>query len=112
MAFDVDEVEALLIASARARAPITYSDALLALGHRFTRPRMRALCVVLSEIDARGRASGDPELAVLVVRQSDGLPGQGWWIGARDYSGPWQGPEAMAHVRLLQSRAFARWSVQ
>ena len=30
----------------------------------------------------RRRQRGEPELAVLVVRQSDGLPGQGWWVGA------------------------------
>lgn len=109
MAFDVDEVEALLIGAARAGQPITYSDALAALGHRFTRPLMRQLCVVLGEIDARGRGRGDPELAVLVVRQSDGLPGQGWWMGARDYAGAWEGPQARAHVAGLQAKAVARW---
>ena len=105
MAFDVDEVEALLIAAARAGETLTYSDALAALGHRFTRPLMRQLCVALD-----GRGAGRPELAVLVVRQSDGLPGQGWWLGERGYTGPWQGIEAMAHVAMLQRRAFTAWT--
>ncbi len=109
MAFDVDEVEALLIAAARAGEPLTYSEMLAALGYRFTRPLMRQLCVALDAVDARGRASGRPELAVLVVRQSDGLPGQGWWLGERIYAGPWEGPEAARHVATLQQRAFADW---
>lgn len=109
MAFDIDEVEALLIAAARTGEPLTYSDALAALGHRFTRPLMRQLCVALDDVDARERGRGEPELAVLVVRQSDGLPGQGWWLGERGYTGPWEGVGARAHVRMLQGKAFAHW---
>ena len=48
----------------------------------------------------------------LVVRQSDRLPGQGWWItGARlhDYSGPWEGPRAGSLIRKVQRRAFDYW---
>lgn len=106
LSLDPAEVEALLRASARAGEPITYSDALAALGHRFTRPLMRQLCAVLADVDARAAGRGEPGLAVLVVRQSDGLPGQGWWMGERGYSGAWEGPEARAHVRALQARAF------
>ncbi len=109
MAFDVDEVEARLIGAARVGEPLTYSEALAALGHRFTRPLMRQLCVVLGEVDARGRGRGDPELAVLVVRQSDSLPGQGWWMTERGYAGPWQGPEARTHVTARRAKAIARW---
>lgn len=105
--FDVDAVEAVLVGAARAGAAVTYADALAALGHRFTRPRMRQLCVALDAVDARGRGSGRPEFAVLVVRQSDGLPGQGWWTGRRDWDGRWSGPEALAYVRGVQARAFA-----
>jgi len=106
MALDVDEVEAMLLAAGRHGAAITYADALNALGHRFTRPLMRQLCVVLDEVDARGRALGRPGLAVLVVRQSDGLPGQGWWMGQQNYSGPWVGAQARAHVHALQLTVF------
>ena len=75
---------------------------------------MRALCVTLGVIDREGAARGEPELAVLVVRQSDGLPGQGWWVdgGAREhgYEGPWEGPEAARYIARLQRETFDYWA--
>lgn len=109
MSFDPAQVRALLVAAARTGQPLSYAEALGALGHRFTRPLMRQLCRALDAVDERARAAGEPELAVLVVRQSDGLPGQGWWVGRRDHEGPWEGPQARAHVRALQARAFDFW---
>jgi hypothetical protein len=84
---DPAEVRAYLVAAAAAGESITYSELLNRLGHEFTRPKMRALCAVLGTVDEEGAARGEPELAVLVVRQSDGLPGQGWWVagGAADH---------------------------
>ena len=111
---DVAHIRALLIASARRRGAMSYSEILIALGHRFTRPKMRALCKTLDAIDAQGAGAGEPELAVLVVRESDGLPGQGWWTGGRPmrdgYEGPWTGAAAKAFVADLQERAFAYWA--
>jgi len=46
------------------------------------------------------------------VRESDRLPGQGWWVGTAascDYKGPWTGPEAEAFVGALQKQAFDYW---
>lgn len=110
---DLARVRALLIEAARAGEAISYSAMLAALGHRFTRPKMRALCRTLDAIDEAGRAAGEPELAVLVVRESDGLPGQGWWAGGqalvRGHDGPWEGPAARAFVEAIQSEAFAYW---
>jgi hypothetical protein len=109
---DPEEVRAILVASAKAGEPITYSEVLTLLGHHFTRPKMRALCKVLTYVDEESEARGEPELAVLVVRQSDGLPGQGWWVsGARQhgYAGPWEGPRASKLIRSLQSRTFDYW---
>ncbi len=109
---DVAQVRALLIDAAREGQALTYSQALLALGHGFTRPKMRALCRTLDAIDAAGAGMGEPGLAVLVVRQSDGLPGQGWWIDTATpagYTGPWTGPQATAYVRVHQQAAFAYW---
>ncbi|HVH37225.1 MAG TPA: ribose-phosphate pyrophosphokinase [Sphingomicrobium sp.] len=109
---DPEEVRAILVASAKAGEPITYSEVLNLLGHHFTRPKMRALCKVLTFVDQEAGDKGEPELAVLVVRQSDGLPGQGWWVsGARqhDYAGPWEGPQASKLIRRLQSRTFDYW---
>ena len=110
---DAEEVRAHLIGAAAAGQSITYAELLERLGYTFSRPKMRQLCVVLGEVDAIGAARGEPELAVLVVRQSDGLPGQGWWIGAaRDhgYSGLWEGLEARRFVEELQQACFDFWS--
>jgi hypothetical protein len=112
---DPAEVRRLLIASAAAGEAITYSELLNALGHAFTRPKMRALCKVLAVVDDEAAYLGEPELAVLVVRQSDGLPGQGWWVGGaivHGYEGLWTGPEATSLVRKLQRQAFKYWGKQ
>jgi len=109
---DPAEVRAILIAAAKAGESITYSEVLAFLGLQFTRPKMRALCKVLGHVDDIGLARGEPRLAVLVVRQADRLPGQGWWVeGARqhDYAGPWEGPRATKLIRKLQGEAFDYW---
>lgn len=110
---DVDRVRALLVDAARAGEAVSYSELLAALGHRFTRPKMRALCRTLDAIDEAGAAAGEPELAVLVVRESDRLPGQGWWAGGHaltlGHEGPWEGPQARALVNQVQAQAFAWW---
>ena len=91
---DPGEVRAILVASAKAGESISYAEVLELLGHHFTRPKMR-------------------ELAVLVVRQSDGLPGQGWWVGGarkHGYTGLWEGPEAAKLIRGIQQQAFDYWA--
>jgi hypothetical protein len=112
---DPAEVRRILVASATAGEAITYSEILNQLGHAFTRPKMRALCKVLAVVDDEAAERGEPELAVLVVRQSDGLPGQGGWIGGaivHGYDGLWTGAEAMKLVRRLQRQAFKRWAAK
>lgn len=110
---DAPRIRALLIDAAREARAVSYSELLALLGLRFTRPKMRALCTTLDAIDAAGRGADEPELAVLVVRESDGLPGQGWWTGGRalalGHEGVWTGPAAMALVRALQQDAFDYW---
>ncbi len=109
---DVKRIRALLIAAAHAGLALSYSQTLERLGHRFTRPKMRTLCKTMDVIDTAFEAEKAPGLAVLVVRQSDGLPGQGWWIGKTemaDYDGPWTGPQAEAFVKTRQKRAFTYW---
>ena len=112
--FDPDEVKEILIGAARARNALTYSQMLGLLGHRFTRPLMRQLCKVLDAIDEDGRVAGEPGLAVLVVRQSDGLPGQGWFVSRShmddDLPLDWEGAEAKAYVAARQQEAYAYWS--
>jgi len=107
---DPDVLAAVLQAAARAREAVTYAEALAALGHGFSRPKMRALCAMLFDLDAAERGTGRPDLAVLVVRQSDGLPGQGWWLGQSDYKGLFIGFEAATHVAKAQQAVFAFWA--
>ena len=108
--YDVAAVERLLQGRARQGKDISYSEALGFLGHRFTRPKMRALCAVLSAVDERAAARGQPEIAVLVTRASDHIPGQGWWIDRHAYQGPWKGDTALAYVQGIQRAAFRYWA--
>lgn len=111
---DWREVRAHLVAAAAAGHALTYSELLEHLGYGFSRPKMRALCKTLGVVDDDAAARGEPELAVLVVRQSDGLPGQGWWVTgakAHDYRGPWEGPKAAKFIRELQQKAFDYWAM-
>src|SRR3954471_183367 len=109
-----DEVRAYLVAAARAGVALTYSELLERLGYTLSRPKMRALCAILGAVDRAGEMRGEPELAVLVVRQSDGIPGQGWWVAggasSRGYKGLWEGPEAKRFIAAVQAETFAWWS--
>ncbi|WP_244501563.1 ribose-phosphate pyrophosphokinase [Sphingomonas gellani] len=109
---DVPRVRALLIEAAAEGHAVSYSGLLGRLGLAFSRPKMRALCRTLDRIDADAVVADEPELAVLVVRAADGLPGQGWWTGhvaETGYAGAWVGPGAMDEVERLQRIAFRFW---
>ncbi len=106
---DVVRIESIVRDAARDGRALSYSELLGQLGFRFTRPKMRQVCRTLDEVDRRAAAAGEPELAVLVVRESDGLPGQGWWTGRTDYAGLWTGPDARAHIDAIQRKAFDYW---
>ena len=112
---DPDEVRAHLVAAAAAGHALSYSELLEHLGYGFSRPKMRQLCKTLGAVDEEAAARGEPELAVLVVRQSDGLPGQGWWVAgggsAHGHQGPWEGPEAARFIKQLQQKAFDYWAM-
>jgi hypothetical protein len=110
---DPEEVRAHLIAAAKAGVALSYGELLEHLGYAFSRPKMRQLCAMLGEIDRAAAERGEPELAVLVVRASDGIPGQGWWVAGggrqRGYEGPWEGPEAARFIAGVQAESFAFW---
>lgn len=112
---DPAEVRAHLVAAAAAGHPLSYSELLEHLGYGFSRPKMRALCKTLGAVDEEAAARGEPELAVLVVRQLDGLPGQGWWVAgggtAHGYDGPWEGTKAARFIRGLQQQTFDYWAM-
>jgi hypothetical protein len=107
---DIDALEALLIEAANARRSTTYAEVLAHFGIRITPRRVFALCRDLGEVCARNRARGEPELAVLVVRKADRLPGEGffhgYWRGGV-YDGPNTGPAAEAFIRAETERVFA-----
>ena len=107
---DVDALEALLIGAARAGRSMTYAEVLAHFGIRITPRRVFALCRDLGEVCARNRARGEPDLAVLVVRKADRLPGEGFFHGYwRDgvYDGPSTGAAAQAFIRAETERVFA-----
>lgn len=108
-----EEVRLHLVAAAKAGTALSYGALLERLGYSFSRPKMRALCAILGTVDEAAALRGEPELAVLVVRQSDGLPGQGWWVAgggrSRGYAGPWEGPEARRFVERVQAESFDFW---
>lgn len=110
---DAATVRRLLVEAAKARRDTSYANLLDMMGHRFSRPKMRALCKTLGVVDDAAVARGEPELAVLVVRQTDRLPGDGWWVGGAQrlgYEGPWTGPDAVKFIRRRQKLAFDYWS--
>jgi hypothetical protein len=76
---------------------------------------MRELCKTLGVVDEEAAARGEPELALLDDRQSDGQPGQGRWVagGGRThgYEGPWEGPKAARFIRKLQQKTFDHWAM-
>src|SRR3569623_955744 len=108
-----EEVRLHLVAAARAGVALTYAELLERLGYSFSRPKMRALCAILGAVDQEAETRGEPELAVLVVRQSDGIPGQGWGVAggarSRGYQGLWEGPEAKRFIASVQGETFAWW---
>jgi hypothetical protein len=112
---DVDRLEALLIEAARARRSLTYAEVLGHFGIRITPRRVFALCRDLGVVCERNRARGEPELAVLVVRKADRLPGEGFfhslWRGGA-YDGPATGPVAAVFIRRETERVFAYWEIE
>ena len=110
---DAPRIRAILTEAAREGRSVSYSELLGDLGFRFTRPKMRALCHTLAEVDRLCAFDGEPDLAVLVVRESDRLPGQGWWVGGTalllGYDGPWEGAAATRFIRDQQQAVFDYW---
>ena len=112
---DAAAVRRLLVEAAKARRDISYADLLDKMGHAFSRPKMRALCKTLGAVDDTAVARGEPEFAVLVVRQSDRLPGDGWWVSCAErlgYQGLWTGPDAVKFIRRRQKLTFDNWSAK
>ncbi len=108
---EIDALERLLIAAGSRGEPLTYGTVLRRFGRRVTPITVAALCRDLGEVCRRVEARGGPDLACLVVRQSDGLPGGGYFAALREagaYRGPDEGPAARRFLAARQRAAF-RW---
>ena len=110
---DIDALEQLLVDAARDRRTVTYSEVLGHFGKRVTPIRVYALCRDLGSVSERNRERREPELAVLVVRKTDRLPGEGffhstWKDGS--YDGPATGPQARAYIDGLTEIVFSYFS--
>jgi hypothetical protein len=106
----LDRLQRFLIGAALARRPVTYGALLRACGFRVGPRNVAALCRDLGRVQARLAAIGAPDLACLVVRAADGLPGVGWFAAERAegaYAGPAAGLAALAYLRACQERAYA-----
>ena len=106
---DIDALEQLLIKAARDRRTLAYSEVLSHFGKRVTPIRVYALCRDLGAVSERNRARREPELAVLVVRKTDRLPGEGFFHGAwkdGSYDGPATGARARAYIDGLTEAVF------
>ena len=110
---DLDRLELVLIHAAREGRPVTYGRLLAFFERRVTRITVAALCRDLARVEKRHAGEGWPDLACLVVRKSDGLPGEGYFAALRrddSYAGPSVGPPAEAFVRGRQAAA-RRWAL-
>src|SRR5262245_30461957 len=109
---DLDRLERVLIQAARERRPVTYGQVLAYFGWKVTQVTVGALCRDLGRLGERRAGQGWPDLACLVVRKSDGLPGEGYFTSLRFaglYDGPSVGPAAVSFVRSRQASA-AQWA--
>lgn len=107
---DLDRLERALIRAALARRSMTYGQLLSLFERKVTRITVAALCRDLGRVAERRAGEGWPDLACLVVRKSDSLPGEGYFDSLRRegaYTGPSTGPGAEAFLRARQERAFA-----
>lgn len=105
---DLDRLERVLVEAAREGRPLTYGQLLAYFERRVTRITVGALCRDLARIERRRDGQGWPDLACLVVRRSDGLPGEGYFASLRAdgvYDGPTEGPAAVAMINERQAVA-------
>jgi len=106
---DADALERVLVQAAREGRSVSYRQLLAFAGRRVGPNNVRALMRVLAEVCRRSDAKGEPDLACLVVRESDGLPGEGYFAAEAEKAGPLDGSRR-ARVELAQAEAFAFWA--
>jgi len=106
---DADALERVLVRAAREGRAVSYRQLLAMAGRRVGPANVRALVRVLAEVCRRSEAKGEPDLACLVVRERDGLPGEGYFTAEATSGAPRDG-DRRARVARAQAAAFAFWS--
>ena len=102
---DHAEFERILINAARAGHPLTYQQILSHFGRPIGPVMVRALCADLGHVCRRLEPLGLRDIACLVVRKSDGLPGAGYFGYLKDeegYDGPATGIMASLEIQRRQ----------
>lgn len=110
---DLERLERVLIEAAREQRPVTYGQLLRYFERKVTRITVGALCRDLGHVCRRVEERGGPDLAVLVVRKSDGLPGEGYFSALRQegsYDGPSTGPLAARTIAHRQAEVFSYYA--
>ena len=103
---DPDRLERVLIDTAANGRIVSYRQLLAVFGRRVGPNNVRALMQVLAEVCRRSAARAEPELACIVVREADGLPGEGYFRGT---PGEFDRMRRASMVAAAQARAFAHW---
>lgn len=101
--------ERLLINAARARTPLTYQQILAHFGRPIGPIMVKALVVDLGHVCRRLEPLGLRDIACLVVRKSDGLPGAGYFgylKDEEDYNGATSGPMAVIEIQRRQEDIY------
>lgn len=104
------EFERLLIDTAKAGRAITYQEILAHFGRPIGPVMVRALVSDLGHVCRRLEPLGLRDIACLVVRKSDGLPGAGYFDYLKreeGYNGPRSGPMAVLEIQRRQEAIFA-----
>jgi hypothetical protein len=107
---DLNRLERLLLQAGAAGRTLTYGEVLRHFGRRVGPGHVAALCRDLAEVCRRIEARGGPDLACLVVRHANGLPGAGYFATLRGtaFAAATPSPsELVAWVRERQQQAFA-----
>ncbi|SNB62154.1 hypothetical protein SAMN07250955_10349 [Arboricoccus pini] len=110
---EIGKLKAVLERAAGEGRALTYGQILTFFGRKVTRVSVGALCRDLGEACRLVEADGGPDLAVLVVRKSDGMPGAGYFTALRReglYDGADSGEAAAAFVAARQQEVFAWYS--
>ncbi len=106
---DAEALERVLVRAAREGRTVSYRQLLAMADRRVGPANVRALVRVLAEVCRRSEAKSEPDLACLVVRERDGLPGEGYFADETAKGGP-RDASRRARVERAQAEAFAFWA--